>query len=203
MSDSQPKKDVLASNFVKDRIWYLINKEKDATVRAVLARLRRGVGIVPGSDPDIWADTLAGLPDEILSETGKPTQGEWAVHIALTLFATHQQGNDMKVKCMHQENQSLGKAIRKLADIKGEGGEDAVKRRFNAMATSESIDEFANHLRGMVQLLKAEGVGLDYVQLTQDLYWFQNPDFRENLRLKWGQDYYRVYKASAGSSSDE
>ena len=70
------------------------------------------------------------------------------------------------------------------------------------MVTSESIDEFAHHLRSMVQLLKAEGIGLDYVQLTKDLYWFQIPELRDNLRLRWGQDFYRIYATATLSQAN-
>ena len=203
MSCSQPKSHAdLAADFVKKRIWCFANTEKDAAVRAVLARLRRGVGATPGADPEIWADTLGEMPEELISPNGIPTKGEWAVHIALTLYAVHQQGADPKSQCMHRDNNSLGKAIQILANRKGEGGEDAVTRRFNAMATSESIEEFAHHLRSMIQQLKAEGISLNYEQLTRDLYWFQYPDMRDKLRLRWGQDYYRSYSVSDTSDAD-
>ena len=160
-------------------------------MRSILARLRRGLGEKPGANPDIWDDTLSNIPEALISKTGIPTMGEWAIHIALTLFAMHQQGNDPKSVCMHQKSNSLGRAVRILADRKGEGGEVAIKRRFNATVTSESIEEFSNHLRSMIQLLKAESISLDYEQLTRDLFWFQIPDMRDRLRLRWGQDYYR------------
>lgn len=181
----------LAAHFVDKKITELRDYRNDADVRATLAKLRRGIGDIPGANPDIWAETLAELPEELLSKNNAPTVGELAIHTALTLFALHQQGSDIKMDCKHQDKCTLGRAIRKLADQKGEGGSDAIKRRFNTTVTSESIEEFSHHLRSLVQLLKTEGIALDYKQLTLELYWFQFPDMRDRLRLQWGQDYYR------------
>ena len=64
------------------------------------------------------------------------------------------------------------------------------------LATSNDIDEFAHHLRGMVQLLKASGIALDYRQLTKDIYDFMEPERRNLLRLRWGQDFYGSSKPS-------
>jgi len=194
MTDSKPKYE-LAANYVSKQINDLKMSKNDARVRATLARLRRGVGEIPGSDPNIWAETLGALPEELLSNDGVATPAEWAIHIAMTLFAVHQQGSDIQSDCMHREKYSLGSSIKKLADSKGEGGSDAIKRRFNATVTSESMGEFAHHLRSMVQLLKSESIPLDYEQLTRELVLFHNIDNRDRLRLRWGQDFYHVSKS--------
>lgn len=205
---------VIAAEFVKQKLAELSTSNNAPKVRATLARLRRGVSVAPGVDPDIWDVTLSELPEEIVSQSGIPTRGEWAVQIALTLFALHQQGKDIKSECMHFEDiksesktmistndksrltssmmpHSFGSAVRQLAGEKDSDSFKSVRRRFNATVTSESIEEFAHHLRNMIQLMKAKNIKLDYVALTREIYLFQNPENRDTLRLRWGQDFYR------------
>lgn len=182
-----------AGAFVKRKIEWLSATKNESAIRATLARLRRGIGKAPGSTPELWSVTLDGLPDALLSNDGKPTLGEWAVHTALTLFALHQQGKDLNNHCMSKDGIRFGAAVRSL--IKPDkGNEDAVLRRFHAAAVSDSFEELSWHIRGLVQLLKAEGIPLDYPELTENLYWFQLADRRDGIRLKWGQDFYRIQK---------
>ena len=63
-------------------------------------------------------------------------------------------------------------------------------RRFNALATADSMPEVSHHLRGMIQLLRREGIPLDYPQLAEDLYQYQFVDGAPNVRLRWGRDLY-------------
>ena len=182
--------------FVGRKIFYLSQVANDSTVKASLANLRRGVGKHPGSVPNLWDLTLDGLPEEFLSKTGAPTDGEWAVHIALSLFALHQQGKDIKAKCMHKQGEPFGRAVRKLAV--DEEDLPRVVRRFNVVVTSDGMMETSHHLRGLIQLLKASDIPLDYTDLAQDLFWFAKN--RDNVRLKWGQDFYR-YTAGADKPS--
>jgi len=179
--------------FVNQKITWLAERENESATRATLARLRRGVAKAPGSLPDLWDVTLSGLPEGLLSKGEEPTRGEWAVHTALTLYALHQQGKDVKKQCMNKEGESFGRAVRKLAEH-DKNNEDAVRRRFNAMAISDSFERFSWYLRGLIQLLKAKDIPLDYSVLTEDLYWYQFPDRRDGIRLKWGQDFYRSAK---------
>lgn len=180
----------LAGAFVGHKIKELA-RQNDSSTKATLAKLRRGIGRVPGSVPELWQATMEGLP-EALCGTGDPTIGEWAVHTSLTLFALHQQGKDIKSQCMSREGTSLGMAVRGL--VKNDDDMARVKRRFDAAATADSPTEFAHHLRGLVQLLKSEDIPLDYAALTRDLYWFQIPQARDRVRLNWGRDFYRIRK---------
>ena len=141
--------------------------------RAELAKLRRGVGHRPGELPELWGSFLLGMPEGFQGNNG-PTAAEWAVYLALTLYAVHQQGNDRPMNC---PGNTLGRAVRQLAERNTSAGQDwtesSVLRRFNALATAEEITEISHHLRGMVQLLSAAKDGaipLDYPQLAVDLY---------------------------------
>ena len=182
------------SDFVSRKIGWILESKNDSAVGAILARLRRGIGKTPGSIPELWEMTLGDLPEALGGRSSAPTKGEWAVYTALTLFALHQQGNDRKGKPMHRGGESLGASIRHL--VNDEDDKARVKRRFDAAATSRSPDEFANHLRGLVQLLKAEGIPLDYAALAEDLFWFQYPENRNNVRLRWGRDFSRYLRSS-------
>ena len=182
-----------AKTFVKRKISQMIEGKNEAAARATLAKLRRGIGKAPGSMPEPWGVTLEGLPDSLIGKGGDaPTRGEWAVHTALTLYALHQQGKDLKKQCMSKDGESFGAAVRRLC--KTDDDEKRVKRRFDAAATSDSLEEFSHHLRGLVQLLKAEDVPMDYPTLAGDLYWFQVPDAKDSVRLRWGRDFYRIRK---------
>ena len=184
-------------SFVGSKIGSLLKSSDESYVRASLAKLRRGVGKKPGSMPDIWEFTLENLPEEFLSKTGEPTNAEWAVHMSMTLFALHQQGKSLPDNPMSKSGKGelqLGGAVRKLIVIGGESAEQGIKRRFDAAVTADSPEELSHHLRGIIQLLKSEGVPLDYPQLAVDLYRFLYPEYRDSVRLRWGQDYYRIGK---------
>lgn len=159
--------------------------------KAALANLRRGVGHAPGDLPELWGNFLQDLPPELESESGAPTRGEWAIYLALTLYALHQQGHALPGESMHQENARLGSAVRRLVKPDEKPEESSVLRRFNALATAADMPERAQHLRGIVQMLRAEGIPLDYVQLAAELFELQFPDGAQRVRLRWGQDYYR------------
>ncbi|MDR1398085.1 MAG: type I-E CRISPR-associated protein Cse2/CasB [Desulfarculales bacterium] len=181
-----------ASWFVQRRISWLCARANYSSGKADLARLRRGIGKAPGSQPELWQVILEDLPESLLSSSGEPSCGEWAVHTALTLYALHQQGEDAEKHCVSKEGISLGSALRKLAPDRD--NDEAIKRRFDAAATAGDFVELAHHLRGLIQLMKAKNIDLDYPALTRDLYWFQIMDKKDSVRLKWGQDFYRVEK---------
>ena len=157
--------------------------------RAELAKLRRGIGHAPGELPELWGSFLLGMPESFQGRSA-PSAAEWAVYLALTLYAMHQQGNDRPMNC---PGNTLGRAVRQLAERNSAGQdwtEASVLRRFNALATADSMPEVLHHLRGMIQLLRREGIPLDYPQLAEDLYQYQFVDGAPNVRLRWGRDLY-------------
>lgn len=166
--DGQAKQ---ASVFVKRKINGLIGSKNESAVRAALAGLRHGIGKDPGSLPSLWDVTLSDLPEALQGFGEKPTYGENAVHTALTLYALHQQGKDMDKQCMNKEGEFLGIAVRKLIEH-DLVSEDAVMRRFHTAVMSDSYEGFSWQLRGLIQILRAKDIPLDYPALTEDLYWF-------------------------------
>lgn len=160
--------------------------------KAELARLRQGVGRSPGEMPALWGSFLVQM-EEPLRGTDGPSEAEWAIYLSLTLFALHQQGE--QGISMHQPGRTLGGAVQELARAYAPGQdwtESSVIRRFNALATADSMPELAHHLRGMIQLLRREKIPLDYPQLAADLYRFQFVEDAANVRLQWGRDLYRI-----------
>ena len=183
------------------RVNRIVNMSNVHEQRALLAKLRRGVGRQPGDMPALWAILLDGLPEEMQSQRiAEPSREEWAIYMALTMYALHQQGCDVKSEPMHRKEISLGDAAKQLAGkLMGEFTDnlERVARRFNQVATANSMDEMAHYLRTLVQQLRANGVALDYGMLAGDLYRYQFEDLKANVRLRWGEDFY------AGSTEDK
>ena len=106
---------------------------------------------------------------------------------------------------MNQPGQTLGSAVRLLAEktVNGEDqaekeadeekwAESSVCRRFNILATADSMPEISHYLRGMIQLLRREKIPLDYPQLAVDLYRLQFVESAPNVRLQWGRELYAL-----------
>ena len=128
----------------------------------------------------MWGALLADMPEQLQGSNG-PSKAEWAVYTALTLFALHQQGE--AGVSMNQPGRTLGGAVWQLAEKTAAGQdwtESSVLRRFNALATADSMPEVSHHLRGMIQLLRR----------AEDLYQYQFVDGAPNVRLRWGRDLY-------------
>jgi CRISPR system Cascade subunit CasB len=147
---------------------------------ADLAALRRGIGREPGSVPAMWRYYTA------LDHEGRLTARLRAEHIALTLYATHQQSLPAPA---HYSGTGLGEAILALR-CSGKFSPDAVDRRFNAAATATSLDEAAYHLRGLVRQLRNVPQSLDYTRLWKDLIDWQHPEHVGRVRRRWGAQYF-------------
>mgnify|MGYP005925567109 FL=1 len=152
------------------------------------------MGRQPGDLPALWGALLADMPEQLQGSNG-PSKAEWAVYTALTLFALHQQGE--AGVSMNQSGRTLGGAVRQLAQKTAVGQdwtESSVLRRFNALATADSMPEVSHYLRGMVQLFRGNEpkLKLDYPRLAVELYRFQLPDQAANVRLQWGRDLYQM-----------
>ena len=166
-------------------LWNLPKPQR----RARLAELRRGVGHQPGDLPALWGSFLQELPKELwgretaAGECREPSEAEWAVYLALTLYALNQQGEENV--SMNEKGCTLGRAVRLLAQNSAAAAQDwtesSVLRRFNALATAVQL------FRGNEPKLK-----LDYPRLAVELYRFQLPDQAANVRLQWGRDLYQM-----------
>lgn len=159
--------------------------------KAALATMRKGIGHAPGELPELWGEFLLDLPEEMQSKNGDPTKEEWAIYLALTMYALHQQGHSMATENMHRDQERFGHAVRRLIPANENVADSSVLRRFNVLATATDIREVSRHLCSMIQLLRTRGIPLDYVQLAGDLYEWQFAEGVPRVRLRWGQDFYR------------
>lgn len=185
----QENKSAKIRRFVSSKLDWL-HKMPENAYRAELANLRRGAGKKPGDLPELWGTILKDTPEEFQGKDGEASREEWAIYIALTTFAVHQQGRSQN-EWMSSEC-PFGSAVRKLAP--SDDTLERVLRRFNAFATAAGIDEAAHYLRGLAQLLRSEGISFDYPALATDLYYFQSPEYASKVRLKWGQEFYYIKK---------
>jgi CRISPR system Cascade subunit CasB len=161
--------------------------ERIAQSPEALAALRRALGRPPGESPEAWPYTVP------LSE-GRGRAYERAVHYGLCLFAWHQQSHSNLMH--HREGPSLGEALRQLRARRADSA--GVERRFLAAATADTVEELVHHLRGLITLLRGEGIRLDYVQLVRDLELWGRPGGPAAVRRRWGRDFY-----VAGLDSEE
>jgi len=199
----QEKTSYQIKKLTQEKIEHLLTESPWS--RAMLAKLRRGVGKQPGELPELFEIWLMDMPEKLYGKGNQPSYSEWAIYVALTLFALHQQGKDHPM-CVEggTENKktgnSLGAAVGSLVK-KDINRESAIKRRFDAVATANEFTEFSHHARGLIQLLRAEDIALDYPRFAEDLFWYQFDEKRNRVRLSWGEDYYRITQSNAGKEN--
>ncbi|WP_214364580.1 type I-E CRISPR-associated protein Cse2/CasB [Pseudonocardia sp. H11422] len=197
-SSTEPRTRALGSvgTVVDQRVSDLQNRflnpdYRDPAAVAALARLRRGAGKEPGELLDILEYTVSPAFFVDDRDTG-PSIDERAAHVALTLFAVHQQSRGER---MHRRGRGLGDALRSLHTGAPNDIPDPLLRRFRMLGTADSFTELTHHLRGAVQLLRAGGVALDYGRLADQLVAWQRfgPD---HVQLTWGREFYRTLRTA-------
>jgi CRISPR system Cascade subunit CasB len=133
---------------------------------------------------------LADVPEALASWDGVASAAEQAIHLSLTLFALHQQG---KTQSVSHSGVPFGKAVRKLV-APDKSNEQTIKRRFDAALTAKDLVEFSQHARGLVQLMKANDVFMDYPVFAENLYWYQDLNWKNQVMFKWGTDFWMIAK---------
>ncbi|MFI9462428.1 type I-E CRISPR-associated protein Cse2/CasB [Streptomyces xiamenensis] len=166
---------------------------------ATLARLRRGAGKPPEDVPDLWGlvDTGA-LYEDLPPGTRPATQGaetaleraENALHVALTLWALHQQS---RREGMHRRDEparpaGLGAAVRRL--MPGQDIDEPLRRRLVRAGNAPDLTTLAQRLRDIVPLLRPADIALDYALLAHQLYRWQQTGGREEVRRAWGRSFH-------------
>ena len=175
---------------------------------AARAQLRHGAGKEAGAVPSIWAYTLESQRPGLCDL--KPSWGENAVHTALTLWARHQGSNAAPMHMVEAKEapRSFGAAVRALAE-KGRGDkrpeEAPVYRRLSSVVAAQAFGALAHHLRGIVDLLEAAEIPMDYGLLAADLFEWQIPQYRSAVTRRWGRQFARapIPAESAGDKAPE
>lgn len=189
-------------SFAARKLAQLLGMTNAGQQKAMLAELRRGVGKEPGDLPNLWGILLEGMPEDMMGKSRAASSAEWSIYTALTLFAVHQQGCDPKTEPMHVQNgEGLGAAVGTLAATDDE--RERITRRFNQAVTATERAELSHHLRGLCQLLRQEGVSMDYAKLAQDLFLYQSENYQSQVRLRWGEDFYRSINKNLNDRKDE
>ncbi|GAB2925579.1 type I-E CRISPR-associated protein Cse2/CasB [Streptomyces heilongjiangensis] len=163
---------------------------------AALARLRRGAGKQIQQVPDLWGLIDTGPLHTPVQEGGRPpreedlTRAEDAVHVAVTLWALHQQSRGTG---MHQPHRTeapagLGGAVRRLMPA-GDIDETVLKRLVRA-GHAPDLPALAVRLREIVLLLRRADITLDYALLAEQLYRWQQPGGRDTVRRAWARSFH-------------
>jgi len=160
--------------------WKRLAQATEGPPGVELASLRRGLGKEPGVVPSMWPFYTTWSKD---GSVGHKLRAE---HLALTLFALHQQG---KRRPMHRHGIRIGSALQEMRRT-GRFSEEALDRRFAAAATASSLTELGGHLRGLVSQLRVVDQGLDYSLLFYDLTNWQSPERQGAVRRRWGAQYF-------------
>ena len=188
--------------FAEKKLHAFRENPDESGTRAYLAKMRKGVGKVPGADPELWGILFEDLPEELTGRGNTPGRAELALYAALTLYAIHQQSRSLKDENAHQRGIGFGRAAGEMAAQDPESLK-AVRRRFNAAAVSSDLTELAWHMKGMVQLFRQKEIRLDYVQLAVDFYLYQDLEKIPEIRLKWGRDFYRYCNVKAENEEEK
>lgn len=182
--------------FMKKKLAYITQVSDQGEGKAYLSNLRKGIGHIPGEMPELMGILLTDMPEEFMSKGRRATKEEWACYTALTLFAMHQQGNDLKAHPMNtDEGISIGTAMREFV-LQGKDS-NAMERmavKLQALGSSKDINELSYHLKSIIHLLKSDGIQLNYPELAVDIYEYQFQERLPEVRLRWGQDFYRNVK---------
>ncbi|MHC3474898.1 type I-E CRISPR-associated protein Cse2/CasB [Streptomyces sp. 7R007] len=172
---------------------------------AALARLRRGAGREAGQLPDLWTLIDIGPLHETpegarpLSET-ELVRAEDALHVALTLYALHQQsrGTGMYQADRPGRSRGLGAAVRRMMK---RGEIDApVHKRLVRAGTAPDLAVLAQRLRDIVVLLRREDIELDHALLAGQLYTWQWPGGADTVRRQWGRSFHAWHDKPHGSA---
>ena len=185
--------------FVSKKIYVLEQMAGESAANTTYANLRRSVGKAPGEVPSVFGIVLRDMPEEFLSKDGEATKEEWACHIALTLYALHQQGNNPQNHPMNSTDNklSMGASMRNFVICEtDQNAEQRMQQRLQMLSTAKDVAEISYHLRGIIQLFRANGIVCNYAKLAGDLYEMQFRDQETKVCLRWGQDFYRVINNS-------
>lgn len=194
--------------FVSRRIYqiqqaYLDRSRSDGA--AWLAELRKARAR-PGSSPMIWTLEFEGFPESLVGKTDEPSRGEWAAHLAFTLYAIHQQSQTEPVHRQGKEF-GLGRAVARLDMVQRQQSDSTpsgkLPSRFAALATASAFDEISHYARQLIMQLRDAGIPLDYGRLAGQFYLLQNPATADGVRLTWGRDFAGVYNPTNQSITSD
>lgn len=161
-----------------------IENMNESTVRATLAKLRSGIGKgISSADLEFILKDL----DDFAENRDKELK---IIFDVLTIFAKHQQGINIKYQSMNNLKTPFCKSLQQIPNYEKSEG---IRKRFQAMLSSQTTDELTRHIRVLVSLQKE--ISFNYPKLANDIYNFEFDENRESIRLKWGKEFYIIKKS--------
>lgn len=158
----------------------------EAAAVATLARMRRALPSGEVIPPDCW-DAFAAMPEALMGRGDQPSPEEWAAVTSLSLFSLHVQSRRERPMHVAGWEHSPGRAFGRLTLAAGPGAE----RRFRALTRAPDHVSTLAHLRGLVTMLRGQGIPLDYGRLATDLRDYQLPGRVHVVRMRWIRDFHR------------
>ncbi|MBR0378780.1 MAG: type I-E CRISPR-associated protein Cse2/CasB [Lachnospiraceae bacterium] len=164
-----------------------LGKNKDADTKAILAALRDSIGRPLKEADRVWPMLFESLPSSFLGTKGRETYEEAAIYSTLQIYAICMQGATGNVIVDYDMKESIGKS---LGTGRRSDESQALDRRFNAMMTAVTFEEFIYHLRHMIKIVKSKVViPINFARLADDLFWYQMGK-NKDICFKWATDYY-------------
>ncbi len=194
------------------------NSLTSAETKADLALLRKFVGKSPEQVIEPWPVILDGEEkdlQEILNPLYVPKQnklsgltpGEIALYYTFCLYAIHQRSRTDK--SMFEANVSVGQAFHQLAIERarknGSLSDESEKifKRLKAMAGKKELKAMIPDLRGLVALLNEAKIPMDYAALAVDLLRLQSPKTKNQVLIRWINDFNRAKSVDEIQPSEE
>ena len=155
--------------------------------RGALAALRRGLQGPPGREPGMYKYVVPWIGDNW------PRWREDAHYLVAALFASHPV--NWPRNNAHGHN-NLGASF---ARVVAPDALESVERRFTALLSTRREDLWVQ-LRHAVGLLKSKDVPVDWVQLLDDLRWWESEDRR--VQRSWARAFWGKAPASATAETN-
>ena len=150
--------------------------------RGALAALRRSLGFAPGAYPPAYPSV-----ERFAAQGGDKDALRQALYLTAGLFALHPQ---------HIKGRSIAEVLGQLMQRRGS---PSIEKRFIALLSADA-ESLPDHLRPVVALLAADGIGLDYGALLADTEPWLHPrafDTRDRVRQRWARAFYRATLSEA------
>lgn len=161
--------------------------------RGYLARLKRG--LAEGTEDQAWG--ILAVQHFNFSDVVKRKVWTTIGGLAATL---------MDAGLLKTEGwENMGTVMRRIIHADGKADESRVKTyetKLRRLLNCTSTIELCDLVIGIVRLAEAKGVAVNCRQLYFDLNSWDDPKKRENSRVHWAQDFYRVEQEQDGQMSE-
>lgn len=145
--------------------------------RGALAALRRSLGFAPGAYPPAYPSV-----ERFAAQGADKESLRQALYLTAGLFALYPR---------HVKGHSIAEVFGQLMLRRGS---PSIEKRFIALLSADA-ENLPDHLRQIVALLAADGIGFDYGALLADIDYWLHPralDNRDRVRQRWARAFYRA-----------